>query len=142
MAEEVIKKIIIPKNELPPVFDSNGYYFRYRIVSDDKNRYSHWSEVAYVQNPDVQLVDGSVIINENTATVIWGDEEGRPSYDVFVKFDSQDYIYHGTTNIHTYSFLITGSPTPTTLQVIIQIAGISKTIANNLKIYESGVITI
>lgn len=48
MANETVKKVIIPLSELPagsPIVD--GYIVRFRIVSDDRNRRSHWSP-AYV----------------------------------------------------------------------------------------------
>lgn len=143
MASEIIKKVTINKNELPPVTDSNGYYFRYRIVSEDKNRYSHWSEINYVENFPVTLVDGSVSINSDltTATVVWGDEENRPKYDIFVKFDSGDFIYHGTSSTHSYSFLL--DLLATSLEVKVQIEGVSKTIQEDLIIFEtSGPISI
>lgn len=50
---EVIKKVIIPLSELPadsPILD--GYLVRFRIVSEDKNRTSHWSPIYLVlENP-------------------------------------------------------------------------------------------
>lgn len=40
------KKIIIPKEELPPVrSDAEAYLVKFRIVSEDKNRFSYWSPV-------------------------------------------------------------------------------------------------
>lgn len=67
MADAGIKKVLISKAEFPLVqytktynhtlsryeIDKLYYDFRYRIVSEDKNRYSHWSPgVRYVM-PDV-----------------------------------------------------------------------------------------
>lgn len=46
MANQVVKKIIIPLADLPsqsPITD--GYLIRFRIISDDRNRVSHWSPV-------------------------------------------------------------------------------------------------
>lgn len=48
MADENIKKIRIKKNNLPNFIGSNDvlkYDVRYRVVSDDKNKYSHWSPI-------------------------------------------------------------------------------------------------
>lgn len=48
MSNEVIKKIRLKKSELPhPVGDNTqlSYNIRYRVVSEDRNRYSHWSPI-------------------------------------------------------------------------------------------------
>jgi hypothetical protein len=43
MADANIKKVTIKKSSLPPIdHDSQKYNIRYRIVSEDKNRNSHW----------------------------------------------------------------------------------------------------
>jgi hypothetical protein len=50
MADEPVKKVIIPIAELPgssPIAD--GYLVRFRIVSEDKNRVSHWSPIYVVR---------------------------------------------------------------------------------------------
>jgi hypothetical protein len=67
MADEGIKKVIIKNEDLPPVqitttFNDNlnreevassHYDFRYRIISEDKNRFSHWSQIIRYPMPDV-----------------------------------------------------------------------------------------
>jgi hypothetical protein len=48
MADSNIKKIRIKKNNLPNFIGNNDalkYEVRYRVVSDDKNKYSHWSPI-------------------------------------------------------------------------------------------------
>ena len=101
-----IKKAIIPKASLPAVnSDNGGYVVRYRIVSEDKNRTSHWSPT-FVTNPlTISAVSGALSITETIITAVWGDELNRPQYDVFVKFDSGSFAYHGTSTVHSYSFL-------------------------------------
>lgn len=51
MASEVIKKSIIKKSDLPNVIgneDTLTYDIRYRIISEDKNRTSHWSPISSI----------------------------------------------------------------------------------------------
>jgi hypothetical protein len=68
MAQEDIKKVIIKNEELPPLqfstvystvrerdeIDTLHYDFRYRIVSEDKNRYSHWSPITRFIMPNIE----------------------------------------------------------------------------------------
>lgn len=52
-----IKKITIDSNSLPPLSatDTSLYYnLRYRVISEDKNRYSHWSQFYQVTVPTTQ----------------------------------------------------------------------------------------
>ena len=60
----------------------------------------------------------------------------RPKYDIFVGFNSATPTYHGTSPIHTYSFLNTGT---TNVRVIIQVEGSQKILNTNLEIYDSGI---
>lgn len=132
-----VKKAIILKESLPPVDpESIGYVVRYRIISEDKNRTSHWSPT-FVTNPiPVESVNGALSITETIITAVWGDELNRPAYDIFVKFDSGSFVYHGTSATHMYSFLNTGT---TSVHVKIQIASSVKQVNAGLVIFDSGV---
>lgn len=132
-----VKKAIILKESLPPVdFESAGYVVRYRIISEDKNRTSHWSPT-FITNPiPVESVSGALSITETIITAVWGDELNRPAYDIFVKFDSGSFLYHGTSTTHMYSFLNTGT---TSVHVKIQIASSVKEVNAGLVIFDSGV---
>ena len=49
MADSGIKKTIIKFSELPDVVGDNdtlSYNLRYRVVSEDRNRFSHWSPIS------------------------------------------------------------------------------------------------
>lgn len=133
------EKVILPKEDLPPVSllsnGTYGYIMRYRIVSEDQNRFSHWSPIREVAVPTITAVNGAVTFSGSVASVTWGDDEGRPSYDVFVKFDDGEYFYHGTTSTHQYDFLIEEGAT--SLQVAIQIASTSNQRAAAIEIFES-----
>jgi hypothetical protein len=131
-----VKKAIIQKESLPPVdSESAGYVVRYRIISEDKNRTSHWSPTFVTNAVPVVSVSGALSITSSIITAVWGDELNRPAYDVFVKFDSGSFFYHGTTPIHTYQFLNTGT---TSVHVKVQIASSIKEVKAGLVIFDSG----
>lgn len=60
MADSGIKKVIIPNNALPLVsYDDNELYYdvRYRIISEDKNRSSYWSDIKRIVMPPTTDAD-------------------------------------------------------------------------------------
>lgn len=136
MADQGIKKIIVKKSSLPALdFDNVGYVFRYRVISEDKNRTSQWSPINIVLDSSIEPVSGALQISEAITTVVWGDELNRPKYDIFVGFDDETPQYHGTSPIHTYSFINTGE---TSVRVIIQAESSVKQLNQDLEIYDSG----
>ena len=112
MANETVKKFRTPATDLPPVSSTTeGYSLRYRVVSSDKNRTSHWSPVYLIQ-PDQTFVPGEIFFNKagSIASVVWDSVTitkvdggntyiiGRASeYDVWVRWDrggnDGDWIY-------------------------------------------------
>lgn len=109
---EVIKKLSIPFSELPPINSENeGYSLRYRIISSDKNRTSHWSPV-YLVEPGFTYVPGNIVFNKagSIATIVWDSVEitkvysGKTysitkshEYDIWVRWDrggsNGDWLY-------------------------------------------------
>jgi hypothetical protein len=137
MADKGIKKVIIKKQSLPAIaFDNLSYIFKYRIISEDKNRTSQWSPINLVLDESIVTVDGAVTVSPRTTTVVWSDEVNRPKYDIFVGFDSSTPVYHGTSPIHTYSVINTGT---TSIRVIVQVESSKKELNENLEIYDSGI---
>jgi hypothetical protein len=69
MPESSLRKVFIPNSQLPPItFDTTTelflgesreeinnlfYALRYRIVSEDRNRRSHWSPITKIAMPDI-----------------------------------------------------------------------------------------
>ena len=140
MADAGIKKVIIRKALLPALdHDKVGYVFRYRIVSEDKNRTSQWSPINLVLDDSITAVAGAVQVSTSVISAVWGDELNRPKYDVFVGFDGATATYHGTTPIHSYQFIKTGT---TNVRVIIQVESSEKTLSANLQIYNSGLVSL
>ena len=137
MADNGIKKVIIKKSFLPALdFNNIGYIFKYRIVSEDKNRTSQWSPINIVLDDSIIEVSGAISISPTITTLVWGDEINRPNYDIFVGFDSEEPVYHGTSPIHTYSVINTGT---TNIRIIVQVESSKKELNPNLEIYDSGI---
>jgi hypothetical protein len=140
MADAGIRKVIIRKASLPALdHDKIGYVFRYRIVSEDKNRTSQWSPINLVLDDSITSVAGAVQVSTSVISAVWGDELNRSKYDVFVGFDGVTATYHGTTPIHSYQFIKTGT---TNVRVIIQVESSEKTLNANLQIYNSGLVSL
>ena len=147
MADAGIKKLIIPKSQLPPVNNNNKYVLRYRVISDDKNRVSHYSTIFLATANTVQAVNGSLSISGNNLIATWGRTvdpvsgfDNRPTrYDIFVKFDNGNYSHHGTALTHTYAFLKTGT---INVRVAVQVEGINKTRNAALTIFESSLVSL
>ena len=136
MADANIKKTRILKSSLPPVdFDTLKYNTRYRVISEDKNRTSHWSPIYNSNGTSVVGTTGALSISEEIITAVWGDENLHPEYDVFVSFDGNSFFWHGTSAVHSYSFLNEGT---TTVRVKIQLASSKKQIKAGLGIFDSG----
>jgi hypothetical protein len=133
------EKVRIARFDLPKLSKlSNGSYghvLRYRIISEDQNRFSHWSPLVQLEVPPVNEVLGNIVVSANVVQAVWSDDKNRPSYDVFVNFGGAGYVYHGTTPIQSYSFL--ASVIPTTVEVAVQVASIEKERAESITIFET-----
>jgi hypothetical protein len=137
MADANIKKLRILKSSLPPVdHDTEKYNLRYRVISEDKNRTSHWSPIYNSDGSNVIGTSGALSITQEIITAVWGDENNHPAYDVFVSFDGDPFFWHGTSAVHSYSFLNEGL---TTVQVKVQLVSSKKEIKTALNIFDSGI---
>jgi uncharacterized protein (DUF2141 family) len=140
MVDSNIKKTRILKSSLPPIdHDTEKYNIRYRIISEDRNRTSHWSPIYNSDGVDLVVTSGAVSRAGDVITAVWGDQNDFPEYDVFVKFDSGDFFYHGKSKVHSYSFLKTGT---TSVRVKVQIISSKKEIKEALNIFDSGTVSL
>jgi hypothetical protein len=136
MPDSNIKKLRILKSSLPPVdHDTEKYNIRYRVISEDRNRTSHWSPIFNSDGSNVIGTSGALSITQEIITAVWGDENLHPAYDIFVSFDGDPFYWHGTSSVHSYSFLNEGS---TTVQVKVQLVSSKKQIKAALNIFDSG----
>lgn len=136
MADANIKKLRILKSSLPPIdHDTEQYNIRYRVISEDRNRVSHWSPIYNSDGASVTGTSGALSITQEIITAVWGDENLHPQYDIFVSFDSNPFFWHGTSTVHSYSFLNEGT---TTVRVKVQVVSSKKQIKAGLGIFDSG----
>jgi hypothetical protein len=163
MSDTGIKKITILKSELPSISGQNfTYNVKYRVVSEDKNRYSHWSNI---YNLDAsQDVSGTPLIPTFTYSYLVETATGPSSsivksarinwvipttnanflnFDIFVKrytgssWGSYDFI--GTTSTNTYVIPQVGSETQ--IMVLVQTPLFPKIVHTSAKIFETEAIT-
>lgn len=131
MVDAGIKQVKISKSEFPLVQFTTAYNqsldreevvglhydFRYRIVSEDKNRFSHWSEIIRYQMPDVTTPfpftdTNRFSISKPTGTdvvnAVWsfpGDSESPSDYVKFFRDTTQYDVWlrwnnNNTTNLN------------------------------------------
>lgn len=145
---DIIRKVIIPKNSLPPVGANNAHTFRYRVVSEDGNRSSAWSPIYAVtgQTYGEGSSTGSVhAVNDSIMLSTWTPVDGVSGYDIFLSFtDAQSvgpgYVYSGSASVNSYSFIkpeLTNGHQTKHVKVLVQISSQEKVVSEVLKIWES-----
>lgn len=120
MSDPGIKNIKVLNADLPIINTKiSGYAVRYRIVSEDKNRVSHWSPLYYL-NAGYTYVPGQIKISKTTqaVSVIWdkvkivksGSSLGSiRDYEVWIKWGKSgtgDWIHDGKSQTNSLSFII------------------------------------
>ena len=146
---EGLQKVVVLKENLPALlYESGEYALRYRVISEDKNRFSAWSPIYRINPGEIFSVDGSVFKTGNFITAVWGDELNRPKYQIFVSFDDPEtpgdysnFFYHGTSSVHNYAFLIP-SPAPSDVRVVVQVELSETRINPDFIIYDSDNVSI
>jgi len=142
MADKGIKNVIIKKDLLGKVTSSNTRVVRFRIVAEDKNRKSPYSQI-FITGSDVVIGGpGDINIIGNSVLVNWGgDGEFRTQimYDVFAGFDGQTPKYVGSGGGPGYSFLKNGTQS---VRVIVQTSSIEPKLSQDLEVYDSGIVSL
>ena len=103
MAEE-IRKIIIPQGQLPPINGETGSYrVRYRIVSDDRNRVSAWTnmyELSPAPRAEEDLLSVTLEVISNVAYVSWPTTAQGEQYDVYMSSGSTEESVGSNTAVY------------------------------------------
>ena len=166
MANEIIKRVKINQNNLPTINSvTEKYDVRYRVISEDKNRISHWSPIVTL-DPQYIYVSGQIsIASSGITTVVWdtvtikiGTQVVRQAkdYDVWVKWSKAagngDWIYtqrisgNSINLVHPETFYIDGvdqEDTPNRLTVEVYLKGDPITRdSSNLLVYSPAMHTI
>ena len=166
MADEVIKKIKITQDSLPTINSITGKYdIRYRIISEDKNRTSHWSPIVNL-DPEYTYVAGNIdIVSSGITTAAWdtvtikvGTQVIRQAkeYDVWVKWSKAagngdwNYVQRISGNsislVHPSTFFINGvdqvdTPNRVTIEIYLKGEPITRD-STNLLVYSPAMHTI
>ncbi len=121
MANSSIKKVIIKKEDLPAFNGlTQAYTVRYRVVSEDKNRTSHWSPYYSVAKEAPEQVACSVQVVDNSVTMVWKQPTSViRQYDIYFKLNNGSWEYIASSTSTQFSTLIDESTT--SIQVAIQL---------------------
>ena len=166
MANEIIKKIKIAQDDLPTINSiTEKYDVRYRVISEDKNRTSHWSPIVTL-DPQYIYVPGNItIVSSGITTVAWDSVTVKigvkairqaKDYDVWVKWSKAagngdwNYVQRISGNsinlVHPTTFYINGvdqtqTPNRVTVEVYLKGEPITRD-STNLLVYSPAMHTI
>jgi hypothetical protein len=166
MANEIIKKIKIAQDDLPTINSiTEKYDVRYRVISEDKNRTSHWSPIVTL-DPQYIYVPGNItIVSSGITTVAWDSVTVKigvkairqaKDYDVWVKWSKAagngdwNYVQRISGNsinlVHPSTFYINGvdqvqAPNRVTVEVYLKGEPITRD-SSNLLVYSPAMHTI
>jgi hypothetical protein len=121
VADSSIKKVIIKKEDLQAFNGTTqAYTVRYRVISEDKNRNSHWSPYYSVAKSSPQQVECSVQVVENSVTMVWKQPTSLiRQYDIYFKLNNGSWNYVASSTSTQFSTLIDEGTT--SIQVAIQL---------------------
>ena len=131
------KKAKIDRSALPLVNSDNKYYIRYRILLD-KTKDSDWSDVLSIDNKPVVEVSGILdvitVVGKKVINAVWEGTNLSPIYDIFVKWDAENYVYHGSSVATSYSIIVPDGKA--TVDVLIQIGSAQRTVSAAIKVFQ------
>jgi hypothetical protein len=148
VADQGIKKAIVPKPTLPGLHgDGQDYLIRYRIVSEDKNRSSHWSPIysLVVDNVDpipyaLDVITNSIDSSKKSLQVIWTPRIDQTSFDIYKKINNQSWEYVLTVGTNTWSTILDVSTT--SIAIAVQIPTFPKQRYPGTTLFESNQIDL
>ena len=104
-----IKKIIIPKSKLPGFFGENRQYvLKYRFISEDKNRTSHWSPTYKIIAEDTpsEILNSMIIDTSNRViNLAWQPQTNIEEYYIYIKWNNAGWQYYSKTTQTNYSIV-------------------------------------
>jgi|LauGreDrversion4_2_1035121.scaffolds.fasta_scaffold244789_4 hypothetical protein len=136
------KRVIIPNSELIPVDANNQYLVRFRVLSDDRNRFSEWSPIFSIAGAGVPVLSEARVASfmvGSVVNIIWEGLPAGSEFDIFVGYDGDQPSYHGTTSESRYLFINSAEEN---YRFAIQVSSISKTYDQFLQIFESELIDV
>jgi hypothetical protein len=149
MATEKIKRVIVPKSKLPAYSgDTESYIVRYRIVSEDRNRTSHWSPqyklpvLPYIDN-DTPPANFAIGLDETKKiiSIAWTPTADiNNEFDVYLKWGTADWVYEK--RVLTPSYTLLAKQGATSVKVCVQIPTFPTKKFEHAKIFESNSISL
>lgn len=143
MTVQNVKKAIVKKEDLP-AFDGNlkSYVIRYRILSKDKNRSSHWSPYYTVPANNIPAVNCSVSILNDVVSLVWQQPALYviKQFDIYFKINSEDWKYMSSVPSTQFSALVNESTT--SIRVAIQLPTYPKQYFPSAAIFTSASIEV
>ena len=113
--DQGIKKIIIPKSKLPGFLGENRtYVLRYRFISEDKNRTSHWSPIYKIIAEDTpsEILNSMIIDTTNKViNLAWEPQPNMEEYFIYVKWNNAGWQYYTKTTQTNYSIVYDSTKT-------------------------------
>jgi hypothetical protein len=166
MVDSGIKKSKILENDLPPQnIDIQGYSVRYRIISEDQNRTSHWSPIFTLQ-PNYSFVSENITFHKtsSSANIIWDSVKiykdtqfikNASYYNVWIRWDKNDggdWLLKDGTSSNNVSFVIpstytingvdqAAAPNKMTVEIYLNSNPVSRD-ATYLRVYQLGPETV
>lgn len=77
-------KLIIKKSELPAVSTDGKYYFRVRVITEDRNKSSAWTPLLSVQLP---IISGSKMVYPPLTASAYETNLGGGRYSILLSWD-------------------------------------------------------
>ena len=153
MSNPTVKKVTIKKQDLPALNGvSQNYLVRYRIVSEDRNRASHWSprykinvepEIDREIDPPEPWIPHSVVASENKQiiNVVWTSPANLKSdFDLYVKWGTDNFKY--IASIQTSSYTIQVPSGYSTAEFALQVATFPKERFTKATLFESDPVSL
>jgi len=137
---EIIKKVVVAQNEIPPTGKVTGKFFvRYRIISEDKNRTSHWSPSYLLETTPLGEVPHTVspIAESNSVKTFWTPPGtlGLSLFDVYVRWNGGDWEYSVSISSTSYETAIIQDAT--SFQIAVQAPTKTKKRYESATLFES-----
>jgi len=146
MADVGIKKVTILKSNINAVSGvKQDYSLRYRIISEDKNRSSHWSPQYSLPvtplDPVLSPSPHSVTVVGSTITCVWEQAQGLGAdrYDVYVNWNSASSpeAWEYITTVNSPSYVTIKRTGATKFKIAVQIPTFPKQRFTGSTLFES-----
>jgi hypothetical protein len=160
-------KFRVPVENLPPPNINGRHLFRFRVASEDRNRISQYSPLFTIESKgQIYPLQTTAVVNvstsEDAVNIYWETpiyynvgasavgasvqhnhtaEYRVHDADVFVSWDSAEFIYYGRTSTGQIN-LVKPASNPTFARVIGQVANYPPTRSDKFKIFDTGQVRV